>query len=57
MLRRNLNNKVLGGVCSGIAKYLNIDPIIVRSIFVILLLLYGITFWIYLLMWIFINPE
>lgn len=31
-LYRNTNNKVIAGVCSGLAEYLNIDPTIVRVI-------------------------
>ena len=30
MWRKNLSDKVLAGVCSGIADEFNIDPIIVR---------------------------
>lgn len=37
-LYRNPDNKVIGGVCSGIASYLNIDPVIPRVIFVLPLL-------------------
>ena len=31
-LRRDPNNKIVAGVCSGIAKYLDIDPVIIRLI-------------------------
>ena len=31
-LYRNSQNKILAGVCSGLAEYLNIDPTIVRVI-------------------------
>lgn len=30
------NNKMLGGVCAGVAEYLNIDPTVVRVLAVIL---------------------
>ncbi|MFR3959892.1 MAG: PspC domain-containing protein [Streptococcus salivarius] len=30
-LRRDPNNKIIAGVCSGIAKYLDIDPVIIRT--------------------------
>ena len=36
-LVRNSHDEMLGGVCSGIANYLNIDPVIVRLIFVLLI--------------------
>lgn len=35
-LYRNINNKMLCGVCSGIADYFGIDPTIVRVIYAIL---------------------
>lgn len=35
-LYRDENNKIIGGVCSGIARYFGTDPIIVRIIFVLL---------------------
>jgi len=48
-LYRDEQNKVLGGVCSGIANYLNLDPILVRVLWI---LLFGISFLAYLLLWI-----
>jgi phage shock protein PspC (stress-responsive transcriptional regulator) len=48
-LYRDEQNKVIGGVCAGIANYLNIDPIIVRLLWI---LLFGISFFAYLLLWI-----
>jgi phage shock protein C len=35
-LYRSRNNRVLFGVCGGIAEYFEVDPVIVRLIFVIL---------------------
>lgn len=35
-LYRNPNNKVLAGVCSGLAEYLNIDPTIIRVIWALI---------------------
>lgn len=50
-LFRDENDKVLGGVCSGLANYFNIDVVIVRIIFVILLFS-GIGFLTYIIMWV-----
>ncbi len=50
-LFRNENDKVLGGVCSGLANYFNIDVVITRIIFVVLLFS-GIGFLTYIIMWI-----
>ncbi|MDB5247272.1 MAG: PspC protein [Segetibacter sp.] len=48
-LYRDENNKVLGGVCSGIANYFVIDPVVVRILFIVF---FGVTFFAYLLLWI-----
>ncbi|MBS1782486.1 MAG: PspC domain-containing protein [Bacteroidetes bacterium] len=51
-LYRNPNDKMLGGVCSGIANYFDIDPVIVRLIMVVLFLTAGIGFLAYIIAWI-----
>ncbi len=60
-LYRNPNDKILGGVCSGIASYFDIDPVIVRLIMVVLFLGAGIGFLAYIIAWIVIplarTPE
>ena len=50
-LYRNENDKVLGGVCSGLANYFNIDVVIARIVFVVLLFS-GVGFLTYIIMWI-----
>ncbi|HUX84075.1 MAG TPA: PspC domain-containing protein, partial [Chitinophagaceae bacterium] len=51
-LARDENNKIIGGVCSGIAHYFNIDPVIIRIIFVVFALAYGTAILAYILFWI-----
>ena len=41
-LYRITRNKMIGGVCSGMAEYFNIDPVLVRLVFVILAFQHGI---------------
>ena len=48
-LYRDENNKVMGGVCSGIANYLGTDPVIIRILSVIL---FGVVFVPYVILWI-----
>ncbi|MGL4588946.1 MAG: PspC domain-containing protein [Mycoplasmatales bacterium] len=36
-LYRDLNNKMVGGVCSGLAEYFEIDPTIIRLAIVFLI--------------------
>ncbi|HTM67141.1 MAG TPA: PspC domain-containing protein [Flavipsychrobacter sp.] len=51
-LYRNPNDKMLGGVCSGIANYFDIDPVIIRLIMVVLFLSAGIGLLAYIIAWI-----
>ena len=52
-LYRKANDKILGGVCGGLAHYLKVDPVFVRLAFVLLSSLF---FWVYIIMWI-ILPK
>jgi phage shock protein C len=60
-LYRNPNDKILGGVCSGVANYFDVDPVIIRLVFAILFLTAGIGLFAYILAWIIIpaarTPE
>lgn len=60
-LFRNTNDKVVGGVCSGLANYFDIDPVIVRLVFAILFFGLGIGLIGYVIGWIVIpaprTPE
>lgn len=56
-LRRSRTDRMLGGVCGGFARYLGIDPVAVRVIYVIATLLTsGALILGYLLFWL-IMPE
>lgn len=55
-LYRNPDDRVLGGVCSGLATFLKIDTIIVRIIFIVLLVGGGTGLIAYLILWA-ITPE
>ena len=50
------NNKMIGGVCAGIAEYLGLDPTIVRIVWVLLLFFAGFGIMLYLILWI-IMPK
>lgn len=51
-LYRNENDKVLGGVCSGLANYFNIDVVVVRIIFAVMFFAGGFGFLPYIIMWV-----
>lgn len=53
---RDGDDKVMGGVCSGISAYFDIDPIILRLIFAIAFFVFGTGFLLYLILWV-IIPE
>ena len=51
-LQRNTRNKVIGGVCSGLADYFGIDTALIRVLFVVILLCGGMGLLIYCILWI-----
>jgi phage shock protein PspC (stress-responsive transcriptional regulator) len=51
-LFRDENNKAIGGVCSGLANYFNVDIIVVRIIFLILFFAFGFGLLPYIIMWV-----
>jgi phage shock protein C len=57
-LYRSRENKVLAGVCGGIAEYFNVDPVWIRLVTVLLMFADGVGFLVYLIAWILIpiNP-
>lgn len=55
-LYRNPDDKIVGGICSGIAAYFNIDPLWIRFALAISILFFGTGLFLYLLLWV-IMPE
>ncbi len=51
-LVRSDTDKMVAGVCGGLAAYLDIDPVLVRLAFVVLFFASGIGFPIYLILWV-----
>jgi phage shock protein C len=49
-LKRSQNDRMIAGVCSGIGEYLDLDPTIVRLLFVLLFFLGGNGLLIYLIL-------
>ncbi len=56
-LYRDSNDKFIGGVCSGLASYLNVDPAVVRLLFAIIGFGTGIGFLAYIILWIVLPPK
>lgn len=53
---RDPDNRMIGGVCSGLAAYWNLDPTLVRVIFILLAIFGTAGILIYLILWV-VLPE
>ena len=47
-------DRVIGGVCGGIAEYFGLDTSTTRIVTLILILFGGLSLWVYILLWIII---
>jgi phage shock protein C len=56
-LLRSRTDSMVGGVCGGLARYLGVDPTLVRLIFVLIALAPGPGLLVYLALWIVIPAE
>lgn len=56
-LYRSNIDKVIGGVSGGLGDYMNIDPVIIRIIFVLLAVFGGSGVLVYIIMWIVIPAR
>jgi len=56
-LYRSKENKIIAGVCGGIAEYFNVDPTLIRLIWLLLTLGMGFGLISYILAWIIIPLE
>jgi len=57
-LKRSLNDRMLAGVCGGLAQYLGLDPSLVRIVYAILTVFTAFAgVIIYILMWIIVPEE
>jgi phage shock protein PspC (stress-responsive transcriptional regulator) len=56
-LMRDQQRKIIGGVCSGLANYLHIDPVWIRLLFAVLAFAWGFTIFVYIVMWILVPGS
>jgi len=56
-LKRSISDKMLAGVCGGLADYFEIDPTIVRLLFVLAVIIGGTGILAYLIMWLIVPKE
>jgi phage shock protein PspC (stress-responsive transcriptional regulator) len=50
-LKRDPQQKVIGGVCGGLGNYFNVDPIFIRGAFLVAMLVFGTGFLLYFILW------
>ena len=53
-LFRSNNNKIIAGICSGLAEYFNVDTNIIRVLFVFVTFFWGASILLYLILWVII---
>lgn len=54
---RSNTNRVIGGVCAGLADYLNLDIALMRVLFVVAAFCGSFGFWLYIILWIVIPSQ
>ncbi|MBQ3175120.1 MAG: PspC domain-containing protein [Bacteroidales bacterium] len=50
-LYRDMDGKSVGGVCSGLAHYLNLDITLIRVLFFVCFFMGSASFWLYIFLW------
>ncbi|NCI47766.1 PspC domain-containing protein [Sediminibacterium soli] len=56
-LYRDDSDKILGGVCGGVASYLRIDPTIVRLVFALIAFVFGGGILLYIILWVILPSK
>ncbi len=56
-LQRSRTEKMIGGVCGGLAQYFEIDPTVVRLLWVIIILFGGSGVLLYIILWLIMPLE
>jgi len=51
------NNKMIAGVCGGLAEYFNLDPVLIRLLFVLLALMGGHGLLVYIVLAVVMPPA
>jgi phage shock protein C len=55
-LYRSSKQRIIAGICGGVAEYFNIDPVIVRLIWILFCFAWGLGIILYIIAW-FIVPR
>lgn len=55
-LYRDEKHEIIGWVCAWMWDYFNVDPVLIRAIFVVFWLAWWFAVWLYIILWI-ITPS
>lgn len=56
-LYRSKTNRMIGGVCGGLGEYFDVDPTIIRLLWVVIFFMGGSGILIYIIFWIVLPEE
>lgn len=56
-LHRSQKERMLGGVCGGLAEYFETDPSLIRLIFALMFVFAGTGFLLYLILWVILPVD
>lgn len=56
-LLRSRTDRMIGGVCGGLAQYFGLDSSALRVISALLIMFGGMSVWVYLILWLVIPEE
>lgn len=56
-LHRSKKNKIIGGVCGGIGEYFDVDPTIIRLLWILFVFSFGSGILAYIVAWIIIPKR
>ena len=57
LLRRSRSQRILGGVCGGLAQYFGTDPWLMRLLFIVFAITAGAGLLLYVVLWVFVPVE
>jgi phage shock protein PspC (stress-responsive transcriptional regulator) len=56
-LYRSRSDRVIAGVCGGLGRYLDADPVVIRVVWAVLVVVAGVGILAYLLAWLIVPNE
>ena len=57
LLRRSRSDRMIAGVCGGLAEHFGIDAAMLRLVTILLIIFGGVSLWVYVILWIIIPKQ